>query len=298
MRAALRLLLLPLALLTGLGRAHGQVHEFGLTADMVAKLDTSQRVQFKSDANFCRNALFFGDNFVKKKLLKAGFTEAEVPIMLRWAEEQELPKAMNDFVYRRPLGPLMPHYRAYAVRNTPLVWIPKSKNQHMPPAMRPVGPYGMLVLPWYGSTSPGITVAGTPPPPALVAGLLAGGTTGSSSEASSSGTATSGITPGGIQYSTADMSMFAKDASHGTIALYYGYGGSISSAYIYELLGPGTDGNKATIADALARKINSSQPFIGFEQRSGNCATAESAIRQKAGSSVSTHCEGEYRAPQ
>ena len=282
-----RFLLLMLFLLAGLSRAHGQVHEFGLTPAMVAKLDTSERVQFKPDGQFCRNALFFGDKFVPKKLRNAGFTEAEVPIMMRWAEEQELPPALNEFTNRRPLGPLMPHYRAYAVRNTPLVWIPARGNQHMPAAMRPVGPYGMLVLPWYGTTTSRVTaVAGTPPPPALVAQALGG---------AGGGTATAGTTPGGVQYSTADMSEFTENGSHGTLALYYGYGGTISSAYVYELVGPGTAGDKAALVDALAKKVHASTPFIGFEKRSGKCADAQAAIRQKAGSSVGAYCQGEYR---
>ena len=131
--------------------------------------------------------------------------------------------------------------------------------------------------------------------PALLARLLSGSTTGSSSTGFSSGTATSGTTAGGIQYSTADMSMFTKDASHGTIALYYCYGGTRRSTSTSELVGPNTDGNKAAMADALAEKVNSSTPFIGFEPRSGDYAAAEAAIRQKSGSSVSAHCQGEYR---
>jgi len=104
-----------------------------------------------------------------------------------------------------------------------------------------------------------------------------------------------GTTPGGVQYSTADMSMFTKDAGNGTIALYYGYGSAITSAYVYELVGPKTSGNKADIADVLTKKVSSSVPFIGFEKRSGNCATAEAAIRQKSGTSVSVRCQGQYR---
>jgi len=291
-RMRLTLPLLPLALLTGLltsaGRACGQAHEFGLTPEMVAKLDTSVRVQFKADGNFCRDAKFFGEKFVPKKLRQAGFTEAKVPVMMRWAEEQELPPALQEFMNRQLLGRLMPYYRAYAVRNTALVWIPKAKNQHMPAAMQLVGKYGMLVLPWWRTTTSAITVAGTAPPPALLASVLGGGTASSSSSSS-------GTTPGGIQYSSADMSEFTKNASNGTIALYYGYGSTISSAYVYELVGSGASGNKAAIADALAQRISSTAPFIGFEQRSGNCAVAESAIRRKAGTSVSVRCQGEYR---
>ena len=108
-------------------------------------------------------------------------------------------------------------------------------------------------------------------------------------------TATTQTTASGVQYSTADMSMFTKDARNGTIALYYGSGGVISTAYIYELMGPNTD-DKSGIANLLAKRVSASQPFIGFEQRAGNCATAETAIRQKAGNSVNTRCQGEYRA--
>ena len=98
-----------------------------------------------------------------------------------------------------------------------------------------------------------------------------------------------------VQYSTAPASIFAN-TGNGTIALYYGYGSKISSAYIYELVGPNTDGgSKSAMADALAKKVNSSMPFIGFEHRVGDCNFAKSDIERKSGSGVSTYCQGEYR---
>ena len=97
-----------------------------------------------------------------------------------------------------------------------------------------------------------------------------------------------------VQYSKAPASIFA-DSGHGTISLYYGYSGQISAAYVYELVGPQADGDRAVFAAALQKKNNSSMPFIGFEHRVGDCNFAKSDIERKSGSGVNTHCQGEYR---
>ena len=98
----------------------------------------------------------------------------------------------------------------------------------------------------------------------------------------------------GIQVSSADMSAFTNNQSLGTMMLYYGSGSTISSAYLYELRGRELT-DKAALAAELAKRVSGSLPFIGFEMSLGKCADAQAFIQRKSGTSVSTHCQGEYK---
>jgi hypothetical protein len=120
------------------------------------------------------------------------------------------------------------------------------------------------------------------------------GSTASSSGSSSGSTSTT-TTSGGISHSTADMSQFTKNASQGSMMLYYGWSGKPASAYIYELRGSGLK-NKQAVADILVKRTSQSGgTFIGFEHFPGNCQQAQGYIRRKAGDGIATTCNGEHK---
>lgn len=267
-----------------------------LTAGLPAR--AQQSVAFKKDRPvqlLAYSRLYDANNtsMSKGRLKRSGrFTKDEVQeIFRRLGQNELLPPALNQ---RRYDNIDLARYKCYEQSSFSLlgyhfslVWLPADENAHMPPDMRPPNAEGVAF--YTGSenlSTRGRDAAGRPLPPAgsLVGTPVPGGAT-----------RPAGSSSGSIQVSSADMSAFVNNATHGSMILYYGTGSTPSAAYIYELRGRELS-DKQSVAAELSRRVTGT-PFIGFEHRLGNCAAAEGYVRGKAGSSISTHCAGEYRLP-
>ena len=221
----------------------------------------------------------------KKLENKAGFTDAEVGvIMTRLNAGGNKPGGMNE---SRRNARVLAHYKAYEqYRYTrmgyqyALVWLPYGENQHMPENLRPTNKEGgLFLLNGRDVTAEGKDFNGAALP-------LAG--TPVSDDRIPSGTATSGTTAGGIQYtSNVDMSAFGPGLL-GCMAIYPSNG----SAFMYVVSVYGASlGDKAKVAEEAYRITGLADRNFRYEWFAG---TNASTLQQRYGKTMSVKVLGKY----